>query len=163
MNIVVTGANGYLSNRIAESLRGRNNVSQISVREKLTDDCVPFATDCVVHVAGITPANAKSPEDYEAVNVKKTQELYGICQQRKVKHFIYISSMSVYEGYFNKPFHKDIGKQTPLKPKARMHGANFMPKKQLPIGLTVRCIIRSSAFPAYTMKTKQNILTAFQP
>lgn len=116
MNIIVTGINGSLSKIIANRLREEHSVDQISVRGALDDSCIPEHTDCVVHIAGVTPANAKSADEYELVNANKTGVLYEICQRKKVKHFIYISSMSVYEGYFQKFFHRAIDKNTPCEP-----------------------------------------------
>lgn len=131
MKVVVTGKNGSLSTMLSKKLGEQYDVIQISVRGNLSDECIPNQTDCVVHIAGVTPANVKNPEDYETVNVEKTKILYQICQSKKVKHFVYISSMSVYEGYFNKLIHKDIDKKTPCMPISPYARSKFRAEKAI--------------------------------
>ena len=117
MKIIVTGAKGTLSKKVSDHLRKNHLVKQISLRGNVEEVDIEEHTDCVVHIAGVTPSNITSEDDYELVNVQKTAALYKTCQARGVKHFIYISSMSVYEGYFKRLFHKGIGKSTPCSPK----------------------------------------------
>ena len=98
IRILVTGKNGSLSVAVSEYLQQKADCSakRISVR----DDAFPgvdFTTaDVVVHIAGVTPQNIKSPQDYETVNVQLTKKLANRCKQDGVKQFIYISSMAVY-------------------------------------------------------------------
>lgn len=98
MRVLVTGANGSMSKAVADWLKTKEDfdVVQMSVRGDSwkTESFSQF--DSIVHIAGITPQNAKSEEDYYAVNTKLTAELGEKASKDGVGQFVYISSMAVY-------------------------------------------------------------------
>ena len=96
--ILVTGKNGSLSTAAADYLRKKNEyaVEQIGLRGndwQLNDF---LGVHSVVHIAGVTPQNAKSTEDYYQINSELTKELAEKCKADGVKQFVYISSMAIY-------------------------------------------------------------------
>ena len=97
-NIFVTGVNGELSKSIAERLKKEKNfcVTQISVKGNQWKELSFNNIRCIVHVAGITPQNAKSEDDYEIVNHRLTCDLAEKAKIAGVNQFVYISSMAVY-------------------------------------------------------------------
>ncbi len=96
--VLVTGKHGSLSTAVADYLKSKNEyiVEQISVRgngwkiQNFSD------IDSVVHIAGVTPQNAKSTEDYYQINAELTKKLAQKCKADGVRQFVYISSMAVY-------------------------------------------------------------------
>lgn len=110
MKIVVTGKNGYLSNRIANYLMEEgHDVRKISVRGEEFEDI--SNTDIVIHVAGIT--NAKQPNDFYMINSEKTRKVFLWAEECGVKRFAYISSMSVYGTQTQKNSNNPITLKTP--------------------------------------------------
>ena len=96
--ILVTGKNGSLSTAVADNLRNKNEyiVEQISVRGDAWKARSFSDIDSIVHIAGVTPQNAKSTEDFYRINANLTNELAEKCKADGVEQFVYISSMAVY-------------------------------------------------------------------
>lgn len=96
--ILITGKNGSLSVAVSDYLdqKGVYTADRVSLRDDHFLN-VSFAdVDAVVHIAGVTPQNAKSTEDYYTVNTDLTRRLAEKCKSDGVGQFIYISSMAVY-------------------------------------------------------------------
>ena len=96
--ILVTGKNGSLSTAVADYLRSKNEyiVEQVSVRGESWKTQDFSDVDSIVHIAGVTPQNAKSTEDYYQINAELTKALAEKCKADGVRQFVYISSMAVY-------------------------------------------------------------------
>ncbi|MBR4761810.1 MAG: NAD-dependent epimerase/dehydratase family protein, partial [Clostridia bacterium] len=95
--IVVTGAKGKLSCKTADWLKskGEYSVKQLSLRENWQD--YDFTgTYAIVHIAGITPQNAKDDSDYKKINTLLTEMLAKKAKAQGVKYFVFISTMAVY-------------------------------------------------------------------
>jgi UDP-glucose 4-epimerase len=112
MNVVITGKNGYIGSNLANFLRERGiNAVTVGVREKISNDIFKNA-DVVVHCAAIVHSPQITDEKiYDDVNFKLSVKLAKLAKKSGVKHFIFLSTMSVYginEGV--------ITKSTPLKP-----------------------------------------------
>ena len=95
--ILVTGLSG-LSTSVAEWLKKKekNDVFQISLRNNTWKTFDFKNVDVVVHIVGITPAAAKSREEYYSVNTELTKQIAEKAKRSGVGHFIYFSSMAVY-------------------------------------------------------------------
>ena len=96
--VLVTGKNGSLSTAVANHLRTKNeyDVEQISLRGNAWKNSDYSDAEYVVHIAGVTPQNAKSPEDFFQINSELTKDLAEKCKADGVRQFVYISSMAVY-------------------------------------------------------------------
>lgn len=96
--ILVTGKNGSISTAVADYLRDKNEyvVEQVSVRGESWKNRDFAGVDSIVHIAGVTPQNAKSTEDYYQINAELTKALAEKSKADGVKQFVYISSMAVY-------------------------------------------------------------------
>lgn len=116
-NIIVTGANGKLSCKAADWLKGKNvfGVEQLSLRGDWQNH--DFAdTYGIVHIAGITPQNAKAESDYKKINYELTRELANKAKTDGVKQFVFISSMAVYGACQSIDPKKNIDENTPCSP-----------------------------------------------
>ena len=97
-SVLVSGKTGVLSNTIANYLQLKEDilVSQVSLRDENWKAQSFCQYDTIVHVAGVTPKDVISSEHYYKVNTELTVAFAEKAKQDGVKHFIYISSMSVY-------------------------------------------------------------------
>lgn len=114
--ILLTGANGFLGNRLRQSLAGRAFVALVrgqvqaveDARADLTDPDsldrprsdahprpIPWAeiTD-VIHCASAIPARSK---DFARTNVEGTRNLFARLDPNHLRSFILLSSVSVYD------------------------------------------------------------------
>lgn len=96
-NIIVTGENGKLSCKLADRLK---NKADCSVKQLgLRGDWQNFDftdTYSIVHIAGVTPQNAKCEDDYYKINSELTKQLAEKAKSQGVKQFVFLSSMAVY-------------------------------------------------------------------
>lgn len=78
------------------------------------------APDAVIHLAamaGVRPS-LQDPGLYVDVNIKATQSMLDACVKRKVKHFIFASSSSVYGNNEKVPFSEKDFVDNPISPYA---------------------------------------------
>ena len=96
--VLVTGKNGSLSTAVADYLKAKKvyDVEQISLRGDEWHQADFSDVESVIHIAGVTPQNAKSAEDYYRINSELTKDFADKCKTDGVKQFVYISSMAVY-------------------------------------------------------------------
>lgn len=106
MKVVVTGKNSYIGGCIGEKLIEKGfDVSKISVREPYKEDifCNAYA---VVHCAALVHSpSVKDKEMYSNINYRLAVNLARLAKKSGVKHFVFLSTMSVYgknEGVINK-------------------------------------------------------------
>tara|TARA_Y100000294_G_scaffold169363_1_gene180431 strand:+ start:48 stop:953 length:906 start_codon:yes stop_codon:yes gene_type:complete len=112
MNILLTGASGYLGQKLIKELLLKKNInlktlvhhSSMNVKGcqtvygELNDlNSLKIATagmDAVVHLAAVTHTN--NQEDYFIVNTEGTENLLKACSQNGVKRFVYMSSRAAH-------------------------------------------------------------------
>lgn len=112
MNILLTGASGYLGQKLMQELLTKKNLklkaflhhSPVSIKGcrtvygDLNDlNSLKIATagmNTVVHLAAATRTN--NQEDYFIVNAKGTENLLKACSQNGVKRFVYMSSRAAH-------------------------------------------------------------------
>lgn len=100
MKVIVTGENGRLSRRIKELFEEKDkNVSVLlmSVRGNEWEKQHYGDIDAIIHCAGIIGNESTTKEDYYQVNVVLTERVYKFARDNKIRHFIYLSSMAVYD------------------------------------------------------------------
>ena len=96
--ILITGKTGYIGNKLITHLdKEKYNVTTISLR---TDDWKTHSFsnyDTIIHLSGLVHSKkSKSYSEYNRVNYELTLELANVAKLSGVKHFIFMSSMSVY-------------------------------------------------------------------
>lgn len=131
--ILLTGKNGQLSIAVSEYLNGKSLSSErISLRgsEWQSIDLTDYST--IVHIAGVVPKNGVKPEDFYNVNYRLTEEFAKKAKESGVKHFIYLSSMSVYGIEPQISVKKGtITKKTPCLPKSDYGKSKLLAEESL--------------------------------
>ena len=92
-------------------IRDKNEIKSIFENHKI---------DLVIHLAalaGVRPS-IERPLDYEAVNIRGTQNLWELCKEFGVKKFICASSSSVYGNNEKIPFAETDNVDNPISPYA---------------------------------------------
>lgn len=109
--IIVTGASGFIGRHIVEALSHRDDISIIALARRpvnffdslpnvhyssvdLSKASLPLCCDICIHCAGLAD-DRSSMDDLKTHNIVSTQMLLSALTG--VKHFIYISSASVYD------------------------------------------------------------------
>lgn len=112
MKVYITGKNGYIAVNLCRYLNQMGiEAKTVDVRQNVTEDIFDRA-DCVVHCAAIVHKKEKKYVSiYEDVNYRLTVKLAQIAKKSGVKHFIFLSTMSVYGKKSG-----EININTPLKP-----------------------------------------------
>jgi nucleoside-diphosphate-sugar epimerase len=116
MNILITGRHGYIGNHVAQYLTQYSNISIVRMNMK-TDDWTTNSfddIDVIIHCAGYVHhrENILNRHKFNRINVDLTKSLASKAKASSVKHFIFISSMSVY-GKTSGPIIENI---TPFHP-----------------------------------------------
>jgi UDP-glucuronate 4-epimerase len=81
---------------------------------------LPGSFDAIVHLAakaGVRPS-LEDPRSYQDVNVAGTQNLLEFARERRLRHFVFISSSSVYGVNPNVPWREDDYVLQPISPYA---------------------------------------------
>ncbi|MBO6767704.1 MAG: NAD(P)-dependent oxidoreductase [Erythrobacter sp.] len=112
MTIALTGATGFVGKAVLdEAVRREEPVRALTRRMQATREHVEWIegdlsnpaalatlcheADAVIHVAGLT--NTPDPAAFEDANVGGTERLIGAAKEKKVKRFIFVSSLSARE------------------------------------------------------------------
>lgn len=112
MNIVITGASGFIATHLRNELEENNNLICLSttfdhggfiklnsgyddIELKLADKEV----DVIIHLASVIPTNFEQASFHEVFmpNVKMMENLRNLCIEKKVKRFIYMSTYGTIE------------------------------------------------------------------
>lgn len=108
MNILLTGANGFIGKHICQlypdlnimrvSRKQTNNDKCFYINE--LDECTDWAnavqdSDVVIHLAGLAHSNSHTINDYNKVNVKGTLRLAEEAAKFGVQRFIFVSTIGV--------------------------------------------------------------------
>jgi nucleoside-diphosphate-sugar epimerase len=122
--ILVTGANGFIGNRLVSFLSNkfivkavvRNFKSSVCIEKQYEIGSISRNTDwkaclggvnTVIHLAGIAHNNSNDHDYINEVNVNGTINLAEQAASLGVKRFIFISSISVLGHKFTEPFHEN--------------------------------------------------------
>ncbi|MCR5251979.1 MAG: NAD(P)-dependent oxidoreductase [Lachnospiraceae bacterium] len=111
MNVLVTGANGFIGKWVAEHLAGRFDVTGVGTKDRATADISGYVRwdmghddipdvllknrwEAIVHIASHISVDDLDPE-LLYVNVVGTQKLMKICKETDCRIFILFSSLPI--------------------------------------------------------------------
>jgi UDP-glucose 4-epimerase len=120
MNILVTGANGFVGQHLCKILNQRGMSPSALLRKRspalnvkkqfVVEDFLKNSEwkeilqgiDVVIHTAGLAHVTGRPDEDYYAINTHTTEKLALECAKLGVKRFVYISSIyAIFGGHSN--------------------------------------------------------------
>lgn len=127
MKIIITGKTGYISSNLCRFLNSKGHRAEtVSVR-KGADPIDLKNIDTVIHCAAIVhKKEAEYADKYEAINHRLTIDIAKKAKSCGVKHFVFMSSMSVYGSNVTK-----ITKDTPLSPSGLYGRTKLMAERDL--------------------------------
>lgn len=107
MNILMTGANGFVGQHLSAELSRAHNLRKLSFSTYESEDLGEI--DVVVHLAALVHQMKGAPEEeYFRINTEKTIVLAKRAKECGVKHFIFMSTVKVYgEKTASKPFNEN--------------------------------------------------------
>lgn len=99
MNILITGANGFIGNALTEYLAHQGHSITHIRRDTTLSELQNITYDCLIHLAGRAHVLHETAADvyqaFKEVNVDYTLKVALIAQQLKIKRFIFLSSIGV--------------------------------------------------------------------
>src|SRR4051812_25526198 len=97
MQIVITGASGFVGKRFMEYNKGRYELIALSLRAGIPANIDLMQTATILHLAG-KAHEMKAVDDklYFEINFELTRKLADEAKRQGVRQFIYISSVKVY-------------------------------------------------------------------
>ncbi len=118
LNILVTGSEGYIGQRLIARLAKNNNVVGVDVRQAspvayqyycldvrdpaISDIMATHSITHVVHLASVLQASGKPEEDYD-IDINGTKNVLDACLQAGVKHITVTSSGAAYGYHADNP------------------------------------------------------------
>lgn len=97
MNILLTGATGFLGNYFIKNYNKNHVINNFSFRKNNIETINLHNIETVVHLSALVhQMNGASKEEYERINVTQTLDLAKKSKRNGVKHFIFMSTIKVY-------------------------------------------------------------------
>ena len=98
MKIIVTGSNGFVGKRFMEFNKDRYELVPVSLRSGNIEHVDFSGVDAIVHLAGKAhDMKLKDEQVYFQINYELAKALADKAKQHSVPHFIYVSSVKVYD------------------------------------------------------------------
>ncbi|WP_286727587.1 MULTISPECIES: NAD-dependent epimerase/dehydratase family protein [Sphingobacterium] len=137
MNIIITGASGFVGQNLADYLANKgNSIKKLSLRNSDWETELLDAA-AIIHLAGKAhdTSNTSADEDYYTVNCDLTIKLFDLFMKSEIKDFFYFSSVkAVADTVFDVLTEETEAK--PLTPygKSKQKAEQYLLSKSLPAG-----------------------------
>jgi len=107
MNILITGATGFLGKHVQRVLRSRNhNLTLIDRNTPLKE--LTGRYDCLLHLAAKAHVSEhlseKNKKDYVDANIEYTKAMAHLAKNLDIKRLVFLSSIKVHGKSLNRPF-----------------------------------------------------------
>lgn len=108
MNILITGASGFIGSRAIPILQAKHNISTVSLRGTSVEQVDFKNIDAILHLAGVAHKMTEiDPKQYFKINHSLTVNLAKAAKANGVDQFVFISSIKVYGDSINQVFSED--------------------------------------------------------
>jgi len=108
MNLLITGASGFIGNYFIETYSEKLNISTFSFLKDNFHTLDLKNTTTILHLSALVHQMGGASEDeYERVNVTQTIELAKKAKESGVRHFIFMSSVKVYGEESETPYNEE--------------------------------------------------------
>jgi nucleoside-diphosphate-sugar epimerase len=108
MNILITGANGFIGNALTAYMTHQGHHITPLQRNTVVTELQSNTYDCLIHLAGRAHVLHETASDayqaFKEVNVGYTLKIAQLAQQLQIKRFIFLSSIGVNGKYSAQPF-----------------------------------------------------------
>jgi UDP-glucose 4-epimerase len=99
MQLLITGASGFVGHTLVKYLSANGSVCKTIQREALDPESYPGTYDCVIHLAGRAHVMHETTVDvyhaYAEVNIGYTLKVAEMASRLKIKRFVFLSSVKV--------------------------------------------------------------------
>jgi len=127
LNILVTGSSGYIGSSFISKFGANFNISTFSLLHQSLDQFSFDDVDVILHCAALVHQRKKhSYQHYYKINTQYTLDLARKAKENGVKHFIFISTLSVYS-----PDLKKIDEDSPCIPQTSYGKSKYEAENQL--------------------------------
>jgi len=97
MNLLITGARGFVGNYFITKYAQKYNIERFSFRDNKLLNLDISQIDTIIHLSALVhQMGGARADEYEKTNVIQTLNLANKAKLNKVKHFIFMSSVKVY-------------------------------------------------------------------
>ena len=94
MNLLITGASGFVGQYFVKKYTQKYSIKQFSFRDDELSDLNLSEVETVIHLSALVhQMGGATQEEYERINVTQTLELAQKAKKSGVKHFIFMSSI----------------------------------------------------------------------
>lgn len=98
MNLLITGSSGYIARRFIHNFNTQYTFDFFSLQTSSLESIAFTKIDAIVHCAALVHQKALySQNEYDAINAEYPYQLAKKAKETGVKHFIFISSVAVYQ------------------------------------------------------------------
>lgn len=108
MQVLVTGASGFVGQWLCRQLVANDHTYTAIQRDVLDSESYPHSYDCMIHLAGRAHIMHETAEDiykaYAAVNIDYTLKVAELARRLNIKRFIFLSSVKVSGEASSQPF-----------------------------------------------------------
>ncbi len=164
MNIVITGASGFVGKNLSNYLKGRDfKVEPLSLRDKGWKYKNDFNCSAIIHLAGKAHdlKNTSDDKEYFEVNTELTKKIFNQFIESECEVFIYMSSVKATADEVDGVLEENhISNPVTVYGKSKLAAETYILSKELPVNKRVY-ILRPCMIHGPNNKGNLNLLYSF--
>lgn len=131
--LMITGASGFIGSNFIEKYKDEYNIVPVCLIENKPEDLDYTGVDTILHLAALVhQMKGAREEKYFEVNTELTKRLATIAREKRVRHFVFYSTVKVY-GFDGELDNHDfvITENSPCNPKDPYGASKYEAEKIL--------------------------------